>query len=228
MRGPLARLEQKMGTIDLARLAEPDLRGLISELNRGHARIEGYLTRVARELRAREAAGSGPAAEDVLRDEGNVSADRAGAVNHRAGLTELFPNLGAGVESGAARTENADQVARAVARLTETERSRLAAHDREIAQRATTDSPETFARYLQRKARALKDPPAGDEPSAAEREKNASVFAMGRRANGRWWLSGDLDNERAAVINAWSIGGPVSWPATNRSLPAIGPPPCTT
>jgi hypothetical protein len=105
------------------------------------------------------------------------------------------------VESGLVGPENADQAARTVSKLNTAELSRLTGHDAEIARRAACDSPETFGRFLSRVARQVGDGPSGEERSAAEREKDASSFALGRRSDGRWWLNGDFDQERGAVIN---------------------------
>jgi hypothetical protein len=90
-------------------------------------------------------------------------------------------------------------------KLTPAQQARLALHDDEIAQRCQNLPPETFGYYLRREVRWIRDHYPdnnnGDQASQAEKQKAASRFDLGRRANGRWWLSGDLDEERGSIIN---------------------------
>jgi Domain of unknown function (DUF222) len=186
---------------DLSVLDDADLRSLSSHTNRGIGLLEGFATRIAGEAHRREGAGAGVTADEVARGDGEVSRERARARTARAGLGEVLPQAGAAARSGSARPENADALAGAVAKMTATERERLVEEDADLARRAANDDPEVFARHLKRRARDLKDPPVTGEPSRAERQRAASFFGLGPKANGMWWLQGELDPERARVIN---------------------------
>jgi hypothetical protein len=190
-----------MRSVDLAACTFECLRTLSAEVNRGVALLEGYATRIAAEARQREASGSAPIAEEITRGHGDISHGRAANRTARAALGELLPKAGAAAAAGTARPENLDALAAAVGRMSDTERDRLAAEDGELTRRAGANSPEEFTRHLRRRARALKDPPAGDQPSEAERQKESSWFSMRPKGSGLWDLAGELDPERATVVH---------------------------
>ena len=196
---PLAHLERQLTSVDLDRCSDDALACLVGGVNQGRRRLEGYLTRIARVCREREARGAGAPAEDVLRSGGEVSKREADRLARRSQVGGVLPRLGASAEAGDARPDNVDAVARLIGDLNEGERERLAALDGEITDRAQSLPPETFTRFLRRLAVNVKDP---DGPSPAEKDKAGSKVSMGRRSDGMWWLSGVLDPERGAEINA--------------------------
>ncbi len=197
----LATLDRRIG-LDLTGCPVAELRTIASEGRRGLSIIEALLTRVAAEAQRRENAGDAVVTGDLVRGDGELSRSRADAIAARAALSGPLPAVGDAVASGDVRPENADALAAAVGRLNPGEQARLAAHDAELATRAATDSPETFARHLDRRTRDARDRP---DPltgsSRAEREKACSQFSLGRRLNGRWWLNGDLADEWGTPIN---------------------------
>jgi hypothetical protein len=119
-----------------------------------------------------------------------------------ADLVGPLPETGAAALSGEARPENLDVLGRELDKLKPAQQARLALQDNDIAERCQNLPPETFQRYLRRETNRIRrdypDNDNGDEPSEAGKQKAASRFDMGRRTNGRWWLKGDLDNERHA------------------------------
>ena len=70
----------------------------------------------------------------------------------------------------------------------------------EIAERAVNLPPETFDNYLTRTIRGMKDPTDAGL-SKAEQQRAVSRFSLGRRRDGMWWLSGELDPERGALLD---------------------------
>jgi hypothetical protein len=173
---------------------------LTREAHSGRRRLDGFLARLGREARAREQAGTGnKSASELMRSGGDVGAGEADTLAKRAGLGDVLPGLGEDLEQGKARAANADATARALGRLSDSEKAKLAESDREIAARAASLPPETFSRWLGRLVAKIKDP---DQPSTAETEKARSELNFGRDRNGRWWFKGDLDAERGAAIAA--------------------------
>jgi hypothetical protein len=199
--GLLASLELQLSS-DLPNCGDAELRALSARAQRGVAVLEGFITRIAGEARRRDEAGSSSApAGELIRGDGGISRERADDLTARAAVGESLPKVGAAIGCGEARSENAALVAATLGRMSTSERQRLGHEDAELAHRAANDSPEVFARHLKRRARELRDTTGVGGVSAAERERAASHLAMGRRANGRWWLSADLDGEWGAVVN---------------------------
>ena len=177
------------------------LRDAVALTNRVERHVGGFMTRVASALQTAEASGSAPAASEVLRgNRGEVSAAKAKQLVNRATTSEQFTAIGRRIRAGEARGENVDALARRTAGLNPGELERLTVLDEEIAERAVNLPPETFDKYLSRTIRNMKDPiDAG--PSKAEQQRAASRFSLGRRRDGMWWLSGELDPERGALLD---------------------------
>jgi hypothetical protein len=195
----LAGVEARLASVDLGRSSDDELIELTGAVHWGRRRIEGYLTRLSAEANRREAAGRSGPASDTMRAGGEVPAKEAERLAQRGRIGTTLPQLGGAAEEGTARPANADVAAEALERLSESERRRLQPFDAEISSRAASLPPETFAKWLRKLLARIEDP---DQPSEAESEKARSSVRMGRRADGRWWLAGDLDAERGAAIHA--------------------------
>lgn len=195
----LGHLEQQLTSVDLEACSEEALVCLVRGVNQARRTLDGYLARIAGVCRQREQQGSGAPTEDVLRSGGEVSKREADRLARRSKVGDTLPLLGASLEAGQARPENVDAVARLIEGLNDGERERLAFLDGEITDRAQSLPPEIFSRFLGRLAANVKDP---DEESRAEGDKARSKVSMGRRSDGMWWLSGLLDPERGAEVNA--------------------------
>ena len=190
-----------LARVGLAEAPVEQLRDAVALVNQMQRQLDGLAVELASALRKAEALGVAPPASEVLRgDRGEVSAARAKQLLDRAVTSERFTAIGRRVRSGEARGENVDAVVRRTAGLNAGELERLDAIGEEIAERAVNLPPETFDKYLLRTIRGIKDPvDAG--PSVAEQQRAASRFAMGRRRDGMWWLSGELDPERGALLD---------------------------
>ena len=199
----LKRLAEMVSLPDdvLSELSVEALGEAVALTNRVERHMGGFMARVASALSKAEASGSAPAAAEVLRgDRSEVSAARAKQLLGRATTSEQFTAIGRRMRAGEARGENVDAVARRTAGLNAGELERLTALGEEIAERAVNLPPETFDKYLTRTIRNMKDPiDAG--LSKAEQQRAASRFSMGRRRDGMWWLSGELDPERGALLD---------------------------
>ena len=194
---------------ELVSLSDDALSGLsvaalgeaVALTNRVERHVGGFMTRVAAALSNAEATGSAPPAAEVLRgDRGEVSAARAKQLLDRAATSEQFTAIGRRMRAGEARGENVDAIARRTAGLNPGELERLGAIGEEIAERAVNLPPETFDNYLSRTIRGMKDPTDAGL-SKAEQQRAVSRFSLGRRRDGMWWLSGELDPERGALLD---------------------------
>lgn len=195
----LAHLEQRLTAVDLDHCDDKTLSCVVSDINHGRRILEGHLARIAGIAHRREQQGNGTPAEEILRSRGEISKREADRFARRALVGDVLPQLVDGLQSGTVRPENVDTVARGLADLSKGEKARLSPLDGEITERSTALPPELFARYFSRLKNNVKDP---DEPSTAEKDKAASRVSMGRRKDGMWWLSGELDAERGAEIDA--------------------------
>ena len=183
----LAVLEHHFESVDLEGCSDELLAGLVRDVHSGRRQLEGYLARITVVVDQRESEGVGPATSDVMRSGGEVSKDEADRLTRRVAIGDLLADVGSNLEAGKCRGDNVDAVARALDRLSSSERKRLAVFDSEIAERAGCLPPETFNRYLGRLVSNIKD---RDEPATAEKQKADSYVNMGRKANGMWWLCG--------------------------------------
>ena len=201
----LAELETAMGSIDLGACSADELAGLTGRALAAQRVVAGYVNRLAVEARRREATGSAAPASEVLRGVGVVSKEKAERLDRRAGVGETLPEVGAGVDRGDTRPENADILAAHLERLSAPQRATLARFEAEIARRAAHSIPEAFATWLGRLVRKVTepDPDLVGQPSTseAERQRAASALWMKRQSDGMWRLSGQLDDERGAVLN---------------------------
>ena len=116
-------------------------------------------------------------------------------------MGEVLPLVGAGVDQGDARSENADVLARRLDGLTDAQRATLAAHDHEIARQAAWAPPETFRRWLGRLIRQITEPDPEPGQSREEQQRAASDFGIQRRGDGMWKVWGQLDDVRGAELN---------------------------
>ena len=198
----LAELEADLGSVDLRSCTADELACLTDRALAAQRVVAGWVNRLAGEARRREAAGSGSPAEEVMRGGGAVSVENAKRLDRRAGVGETLPGLGAGVDRGEVRSENADALADHLARLNEPERAALARFEPEIARQAACLPPETFSRWVGRLVRKITEPDSGCDPgqSEAERQRAASALWLKRQADGMWRLSGLVDDERGAVL----------------------------
>ena len=196
----LADLEETMQSIELSACSSHDLQGLAREVHAGQRLLEGYLSRIANAARASESAGQGATATDVVSAGGDLSRRRAKQLVERVEVAAQLPQVAADLDAGAVRGENIDAIARRTRRLSSSERARLASVETELAERARSLPPETFEKYLADVVRRIAD--VDDGPSEAERQRAASSLAMGRSADGMWWLRASLDGERGAEVNA--------------------------
>ena len=92
-------------------------------------------------------------------------------------------------------------MARHLQLLTDSQREALAVHDDEIARQAVCAPPETFARWLSRRIRAITEAAPDEGDTRDERQRAASEFGMKRRGDGMWQLWGQLDQARGAELN---------------------------
>ncbi|MGI9615036.1 MAG: hypothetical protein ACR2QO_19145, partial [Acidimicrobiales bacterium] len=197
----LADLERDMATADLGACSDDDLARLLRRALHGRQLVDGFVNRLAGEARRREAAGSSSPAQEVIRSGGVVSNREAKALDRRAGVGDVLPMVGARVDQGVTRSENADILARRLVGLSDTQREALAAHDDEIARQAVCAPPEVFAKWLGRRIRHVTDADPGEGESRDERQRAASEFGMKRRGDGMWQLWGQLDQTRGAELN---------------------------
>lgn len=188
---------------DLTALDDAGLAGLGRLVARGRRDLAAFATAVAVEAKRRQASGASPCPDDLSDPDGEHSASARAKDSARGEIRKDLPRSGAGAESGAARTENADHLAGRLARLSPTERARLAGHDHEIASHAATLRPEAFRTWLARLLVKVADPPEGDEGlSPAERAKAAASWMMLLRPDGTWAVAASMDDERGARMDA--------------------------
>ncbi|MFN3217939.1 MAG: hypothetical protein ACE367_15705 [Acidimicrobiales bacterium] len=198
----LADLAAVRGT-DLSSLDDAGLAGLGRLIGRGRRDLAAFATAVAVEAKRRESSGSSPCADDLSDPDGEGSASARAKDSARGEIRLDLPASGAGSESGAAKTENADHLAGCLARLSASEKARLAGHDGEIASNAALLRPEAFRTWLARLLVKVADPPDGDEGlSAAERAMAAASWMMFRRPDGTWAVAASMDDERGARMDA--------------------------
>lgn len=133
----LANLERDMGSVSLGACSDEELKGLVRRALSGRQVIDGFVNQLTAEARRREATGSGTLAEEVIRSGVKISNREAKTLDRRAGVGEVLPEVGDALDRGAARSENADTLARELEKLTDTQRTALAGIDGEIAPAAT-------------------------------------------------------------------------------------------
>lgn len=196
----LADLESDMRSVSLGSCSDEELKGLVQRALGGRQVIDGFVNRLTAEARRREATGSGTPAEEIIRSDGKISQREAKTLDRRAGVGEVLPEVGDAVDQGAARSENADTLARQLEKLTDTQRAALAGIDGEIARQAASAPPETFARWLGRRVRAITEATPVEGETREERQRAASAFGMKRRGDGMWDLYGSLDQTRGAEL----------------------------
>ena len=197
----LADLEADMASAALGSCSDEEIAGLLQRALAGRQVVAGFVNRLAGEARRREVAGRGSPAAEVIRAGGTVSNREARELDRRAGVGEILPEVGAGVDRGDTRSENADTLARHLEGLTDAQRAALAAHDHEIARQAAWAPPETFRRWLGRLIRRITEPDPEPGRSRVERQRAASDFGMKRRGDGMWKVWGQLDDVRGAELN---------------------------
>ncbi|MFN3217865.1 MAG: hypothetical protein ACE367_15325 [Acidimicrobiales bacterium] len=200
----LADLAAARGT-DLTALDDEGLAGLGRLVARGRRDLAAFATAVAVavEAKRRQASGSSPCPDDLSDPDGEQSASERAKDSARGEIRQDLPQSGAGAESGAARTENADHLAGRLARLSPPEKARLAGQDDEIASNAAFMRPEAFRTWLARLLVKVADPPDSDEGlSPAERAKAAASWMMFLRPDGTWAVAASMDDERGARMDA--------------------------
>ena len=178
-----------------------DLAALTTRALAAQRVVAGYVNRLAGEAAPGEARGCGAPVEEMLRGGGAVSTEKAKRLGDRAGLGESMPQVGAGVDGGQIRGENADVLAEQLRRLDRAQRATLGRFEQEIARQAAWLPPETFTRWLSRLVRKVSEPDDDAALSEAERQRVASAVWLKRQPDGMWRLSGDLDDERGTVLH---------------------------
>jgi hypothetical protein len=124
----------------------------LANIVRGLSRVRGQLdaVEVAVTVRAAELAAKGlsPAAATVLTDGGRRSRREAETAAARGGVCAVMPELGSALADGSVSTGHVDAVVKAVARLDEGGKARLAEHAESLVQTACQSTPEQFGRHV--------------------------------------------------------------------------------
>ncbi len=164
--------------------------GWIRQLRGSLDSYEGKLTRRADELHEQ---GESAPAEDVLARRGRASRREAAKTKRRAEALGHAPAVDEQLAKGRIGPEHADALASAAGRLDEQRRDELFAHDAELADAATTRTPEQFRRFVNHVADQLA---ADDGIERSERQRAAASLRFDSDAqSGMGTVRGELHPE---------------------------------
>ena len=132
---------------DVATRGLPDLVGMLTPIKR----LRGLLDRVEADVNARltdlHQQGSGASAADVLTRTSNISAKEAARRERRAKALAKTKAFGDALADGAVTAEHADVLADLTTKVTDSVRDSFFERDADLAHKASTLSPERFARH---------------------------------------------------------------------------------
>jgi hypothetical protein len=124
----------------------------LAAIVRGLSRVRGQLDAVELAVTARAAElaaeGLSPGAAAVLADGGRRSRREAEMAVARGGVCAVMPELSSALADGSVSAGHVDAVVRAVVRLDEGGKARLAEHAESLVQTASRSTPERFARHV--------------------------------------------------------------------------------
>ena len=154
-------------------------------------RLRGFLSAKEAELARRSAdhhaAGVGHSAEDVIQNGARVSQREAARTTKRATTLGDTPAMSDRLAAGRISPEHVDAVADAAGRLTDDDRRRaLRDMDTELADAASSKTPEQFRRFVNKTANQLAD---DDGIGRSERQRELATLATGHDDDtGMGWL----------------------------------------
>lgn len=161
--------------------------GVIRQLRGWLDSVEGRVTRRAAALHE---SGNGAPPEDLLARSGRTSRRRAERTRRRSETLGDAPEVDRQLAAGRIGHEHADALTNAAGRLGDADRSTLLSQHEELAQAATTKTPEQFRRFLDRRIDQL-HADAGRERS--ERQRDRASISLGKDdTSGMGYVRGEL------------------------------------
>jgi hypothetical protein len=150
------------------------------------------VTRCATELRATELhdAGSGVPPEDLLARGGRTSRKAAARTKKRSIVLGAAPEMGGMLARGRISPEHADALANIADRVGDEHHHDLFGHDQEMAQAASSMTPEQYRLYLHRLADEIG---TDSDLEHSEHQRAAATLSMGiNDTTGMHWRRGHL------------------------------------
>jgi hypothetical protein len=135
--------------------------------------------------------------EDEVARASKTSQSKASRVRDRKKAADDVPELGAALAAGATTGDRLEQVARAMAGLSETERLRFAARGAELARVAGSGSDREFRQLLDA---VLRHARADDGLARLARQRRDTRLRWWTDADGMWCLNGRFDPVNGALL----------------------------
>ncbi len=183
---------------DLATLSSTEIAPTMALLRAIEGLLVGAITTVTNRASELEKQGRGDPVHDVLQAGGKISSKQARIQAARASVTESFPVVGHALTTGSATPENIDILTNTTRNLTDHEKQALAQADTEIAQEATTMSPDLFAKATRRRIRQIRSE-AGMN-TATQAKVNSYARTGLNTGEGMQYLNASFDPSRGAEI----------------------------
>lgn len=138
--------------------------------------------------------------EGVIAEELRVGLGAASRLVERARTCAAFPHLAGVLGGGGCSGSHIDAVTNALRGLTDEEKERVRARDRELAEAASSLSRAQFDSTVKRLVAAVAD---DDGLDRLARQKTAVRVRSGvDPVSGMWWIRGELDPEAGAQLDA--------------------------
>ena len=178
----------------LLRLEDTD----VDELSIGEAQaavrdiavVKGATAQLEAKIARRISALNYGPASDHLGRQGRTSRHAAERTERRAGLLGDAPRLDDALGAGQIAVEHADTVANAAGRLDEQHRQQLIERDDELAELASSRTPEQFRSDV---SKIVDEITNDDGASRDEQQREAATFSMGtNKDTGMYWFRGEL------------------------------------
>lgn len=152
--------------------------------------VRGAAARIEARISRRIATLNYGPASDHLNRQGRTSRRAAERTERRAGLLGDTPRLDDALGSGKIDTEHADTVASAASRLDDEHRQQLVDRDEELAELASSRTPEQFRSDVSKMVDEITN---DDGASRDAQQREAATFWMGQNKDtGMHWFRGEL------------------------------------